>query len=682
MSAFDDYMSAPVAAPQQGFDAYLGAAPVPAPAAGGTGAAPAQPAAGQPVKPPLIPQSGGGSKNGFLANILGVGDAQMPSSTAQPAPLGGFLTGVGDVAKGATQGIVHGLSWAADKIAPNSDFAQAARAALPQMQQTIDQQNSAYDQSRSGGGVLAGAASPGIDWGRLSGNAAATMPVAAMGGGGGLLSRIGMGGVQGAISSGLMPTTGNSDQPFWQQKATQMGIGGALGAAAPAVFAGARAAGGGLWNAVQPVVQPGRFVGQGLAGAMEPAEAAAAAANIRGAQQFVPGSVPTTAQAAQTPVMVQTEKAAGNIPAFKTASTQRAIDNNDARWQTLMGVAQDPAALDAATQARTAMAQPLYDAAHQATANVGPAFMRYARIPEMQEAMQRAHDTAALDAAVGRGVAPVWPTPGIPGGAPASRAINGSALDYTSRALGDMINDAQRSGATTRAGSLTALKSNIDSWMGQYVPGIQQARQAYAQASVPINTMEAGQQIANGLGTRAMNAGGVPEIQLNPFRTSLQQAMRGQQFGIDANALQSLQGIGQDLQRATVSNSIKSPGSDTAYNLAANGWLARQLYGPTFGGAGTIGKAVGAVGAAAMGHPMVGLGILGGGQGLGRAVGNRLQNRLSGLLMNPDTALPYLDARAAAAAQPVQGPLMQGLLNYGRPAITNGLIGGLVNANQ
>ena len=68
-----------------------------------------------------------------------------------------------------------------------------------------------------------------------------------------------------------------------------------------------------------------------------------------------------------------------------------------------------------------------------------------------------------------------------------------------------------------------------------------------------------------------------------------------------------------------------------------------------------------------------------GGNKIGQMVGGRLQDRLSGLLLNPDTVLPYLDARAAAAAQAVPNPLMQGLLNYGRPAAMNGLIGGLQN---
>jgi len=619
MSAFDDYLATPAAPAQQGFDAYLGAS---APAAA-SGPAPAQAPTAQGSQPGMLASLGAGLGHGLGSTVLGV---QQALGHIVPGAIGDWL---------------------------KNDAAQG-RARLDAQFAPYQQANPITAETGNVGGQIAGTAP--------------TMLIGPEYAGLGLAGRLGLGAAQGAAGAAMMPT---SDQNFWQNKAEQVGLGGALGAATPLVTAGAGALGRGLWGAVQPLVQPTQFVGRGLAGAMDPAEAAAAAQNIRGAQQFVPGSLPTTAQVAQTPVMVQTEKAAANMPAFKTAMAQRAIDNNDARWQALMGVAQTPADLAAAQVARETAATPLYQQAHQATANVGPAFMRYAQIPEMQQAMQQAQNSAALDAAVGRGVPPVWPTPN-------SNTINGSALDYTSRALGDMISAAQRAGETSRAASLSALKDNVDNWTQRYIPGVQAAKAAYAQGSVPVNTMEVGQQIANGLGTRAMNAGGVPEIQMMPFRSALTQAMNGgnaARYGIDANALQTLQGIGQDLQRATVSNSIKSPGSDTAYNLATNGWLARQLYGPTFGGAGNLGKAVGAIGATALGHPMVGLGILGGGNKIGQMVGGRLQDRLTGLLMDPNAILPYLDARAAAPAQAVPNALVRGLLNYARPAAVTGATG-------
>jgi hypothetical protein len=637
MSAIDDFLSTQ-------------------PQASSSGAAAPQTAAGQSVPPALrAPQ---------MAQPQGVW--QVP---------GGFTMGLGDIVRGGVQDLVHGISWAADKIAPNSQFAQDARAALPQMQQTIDAQNAQYAAQRAASqaptlsGLITGErAAPGFDWARLGGNVVGTLPVMAMGSGEGLLGRLGMGALQSGLSGALMPTTGNSDLSFGQQKAEQTGLSGLLGAATPLAAAGARAAGRGLWNAIQPVVQPTRFVGQGLANAMDQGEAAQAAANIRGAQQFVPGSLPTTAQVAQTPLMVQTEKAAANIPAFKTAMAQRAIDNNNARWQALMNVAQTPEALQAAQAAREDATFPLYAAAGDQTANAGKGLIKLFQRPALMQAAQQADQLAA-----NRGETLIWPQQG------GDMSINGRALDYTNRALGDMIGSAKASGNKELASGLADAQSQLQSWMTRYIPAQRQAAQAYAQMSVPINTMEAGQAIANGLGTRAMNAGGVPEIQLMPYRSALTSAMKNAPYGIDSNALQTLQGIGQDLQRATVSNSIRSPGSDTAYNLAANGWLARQLYGPTFGGGTPLGRIMAGSAAALAGHPLAGVGIASGMGKVGQMVGGRLQDRLTGLLMDPNAILPFLDARAAAPAQAIPGPLMQGLLNYGRPAVVNGLIGGFQN---
>lgn len=635
MSAFDDYLGgAPAQGAGQTFDSYLGASQ---PTQGVPPAlrAPKVKAADQPG---TLMSIGAGLGRGFGSTVLGV---QQALGHIVPGAAGDWLT------QDAEQGLKN-----------------------------LNAQYAPYSEAHP---IAAGA-------GNVGGQIVATAPTMMIGpgyAGLNLAGKVGLGAAQGAAGAAMMPVENDTDN-FWAEKAKQAGVGAGMGAAVPAVTSGAAAAGRGLWNAVKPVVQPGRFVGEGLAGAMSPADAATAAANIRNAPTFVPGSVPTTAQAGQTPFLVQTEKAAGNIPAFKTAQAQRGIDNNNARWQALMGVAQDDAAKTAAIDAREAATTPLYQQAHQATTNVGPAFMRYAQVPQVQEAMERAHELASLDAAAGRGVAPVWPTPPVPGVSNGSREINGAALDYTTRALGDMINEAQRSGSNTRAGALTALRDQIDNWTGRYIPGVQQARTAYAAGSVPVNTMEVGQQIANGLGTRGMNTGGVPEIQLMPYRSALTSAMNSgnaAKYGIDAGAHQTLQGIGQDLQRATVSNGIKSPGSDTAYNLAADGWLARQLYGSEFQGATGLGKAIAAGATALSGHPYAALGVFAGAKKAGQMVGSRLQDRLTGLLMDPNAILPYLDARAAAASQAVPNPLMQGLLNYGRPALVNGLSGGLVKPN-
>ncbi|MCA8433854.1 hypothetical protein [Burkholderia seminalis] len=461
-----------------------------------------------------------------------------------------------------------------------------------------------------------------------------------------------------ALSAG---TAIDPNQPYWPQVGRNALVGAGMGVAAPAVVGGLLGAGRAAYNAAVPLLNPRGYVGQQFANAIGN-DAAQVATNIRTAPVYVPGSMPTTAQVGATPFLAQTETAMANSnPAFKTALEQRAIDNNDARWQALMNVAQTPEALQAARTAREDATFPLYSTAGDQTANAGKALINLFQRPAMRQAAQQADQLAA-----NRGETLVWPQQG------GDMSINGRALDYTNRALGDMIGSAKASGNKELASGLADAQSQLQAWTSRYIPAQRQATQMYAQMSVPVNTMEVGQQIANGLGTRAMNAGQVPQIQLMPYRSALRQAMNGAPYGIDANAMNALQGIGQDLQRATVSNSIRAPGSDTAYNLTANGWLARQLYGRDFQGGmvgsvlGNAAQAAGAAGGAAMFGP-AGAGVgaaLGSGVGgllNGSRVGTRLNEHLAGLLLNPHEFLPYLDARAVGAPAPVAGGLMQGL---------------------
>lgn len=640
MSALDDFIAANApkqsagSASSQNLDSFIAAntvpntvIPVPASAASGTGATSVQPAAGQPG---MLASIGAGLGHGFGETMLG---AQQ-------------LVGRGMQALGSTN-IGPWLTQDAEK--------------------GISNLNSQYAPYSAAHPVAAGT-------GNIGGQIAGTAPTMLIGpeyAGLGLLGRAGIGAVQGAAGAAMMPVQ-NPSNDFWTQKAEQAGLGGLLGGATPIAAAGARAAGKGLWNAVRPIVQPSEYVGQGLASAMDPAEAAQAASNIRSAQQFVPGSLPTTAQVAGSPVLLQAEKAAGNMPAVRTAIEQRAIDNNAARWAVINGAAQTPADLQAAQAARSAAVKPLYAAVNASSAPVDSSLTGLFSRPAVKSAMNDAVNLAADE-----GVQLSFPTT-------AKQPITGQALDYLGRAMRDQIGVAQRNGSAQQVRALTNTANALDQWGINNIPAINTARQAYAQGSVPVNTMEAAQAVANAMSTlgRGSNVSQQPVLQAVPYATALAHALKNQEFGIDPSAQTALENVGRDLQRGTISNSIRSPGSDTAYNIAANGWLARQLYGPTFGGAGNIGKAVGAIGASALGHPMVGLGILGGGNKIGQMVGGRLQDRLSGFLMNPDAILPYLDARAAPPTQMIPPALMNGLLNYARPAVLNGLMGGLQNAGN
>lgn len=445
-------------------------------------------------------------------------------------------------------------------------------------------------------------------------------------------------------------------------------LGGGVGAITPsAALAATRMPGAMIKNVngvAAPFVNPQKYVGQQLAQALG-SDSSSVAENLRNIPQYVPGSLPTMAQAGANPLLVATEKASANSnPSLKIALAQREADNNNARWQALNGVSLTPEELEAAKQARSDITKPLYDAAHQQTAGVGKEFTQFSQRPAVRQAMQDA-DTLAKN----EGVTLKWPTSD-------SRTISGQALDYTNRALSDKINTLQRSGSPQEVRALTNIKTDIQNWMEKYVPGVGEAASDYQALSSPINTMEAGQQIAGNLSTRSMDANGLPQIQLSPYKTALIKALKDQPYGIDEGAHQTLQGISQDLQRATISNSLKSPGSDTAYNIAANGWLAKQLYGKEFQGSSGIGKTTGALIAAASGHPFVGLGILGGGANkIAQSAGTKLNAQLQQLLLNPEKLLPYLDAQKGS------NQTAQALSVALRRNINQGLVGATVGKN-
>lgn len=658
MSSIDDWAGADPASGTN-IDAWAAQAPVVSPSSTSTAATPS-------AQPGFLASLGAGLGHGFGQTMLGV--EQLVGRGVKALGDLGQPSGASSVTDPSRLALAEAIGGSMPTL-----YQQAGNFISHDAQRGIAATNAQYAPYAVAHPIVAGA-------GNIGGQIAGTLPTMAIGpeyAGLSLAGKVGLGAAQGAAGAAMMPVQNPVDN-FWTQKALGMGAGLGLGAAGPLVAAGAGALGRGLWNAVQPVVQPERFVGQGMAGAMDPAEAAAAAANIRSAPTFVPGYQPGTAALAQSPFLIQTEKAAGNLPGVKTALMNRNLSNNSTLWDTLNNVAGSDMDLKSAIAARDTAVNPLYNIAKQQNIPVDAPMTDLMSRPAMSSAIDRAKKLASnLNAG------PIFQTTRIPssmgGSATTAQTLTGHGAQTIKEALDAMLlpeNTQKLSGK--EIGALQDTRNAYMAWLEGHSPAFTQARQTYAGMSPPINTMQAAQQMAERLGGlgRSVDASQNPIITAPGYATALNQALKGQEFGIEPGAQATLENIGRELQRSTALNSVPKTGSDTAYNLAANGWLARQLYGPTFGGAGTAGKAIGALGATALGHPMVGLGILGGANKVGQMVGGRLQDRLSGLLMNPDTILPYLDARAAASAQPVPGPLMQGLLNYGRPSIVNGLIGG------
>jgi hypothetical protein len=190
--------------------------------------------------------------------------AAQPSSPWQTP--GALTMGAGDAVRGYAQSITHGLSWLADKVAPNSQFAQDARAALPQMQQTIDSQNAQY-----------AAANPdsGMDWKRLAGQAGG---MALLGGGGmaapeGMAGKALVGALSGVAGTAAQPVTNlQPGQSYADAKIDQAKTNALVGAlAGPATAAAGKVISGASGAAQQKLAEAGVTMtpGQILGGAWQ-----------------------------------------------------------------------------------------------------------------------------------------------------------------------------------------------------------------------------------------------------------------------------------------------------------------------------------------------------------------------------------------------------------------------------
>jgi hypothetical protein len=663
MSAFDDYLNAPVATPtQQSFDAYLGTAPAQASA----------PAAASPA--PQVAQS----QPGVTAGDFAAGGAS-PDTLSQLLQIGqGAAHGIGSMFNNAANFAERHIPFFPASIAARDTAAQAQ----------ADQQ---FAQSASPGSQAAATVAPMLlpMSGAMAPGNALRAGVTSLPRMTGFMGRT-LGSVAGnALNGGLMATGAPIDpsQAVGPQDATHVGFGTALGAGIPALLNGGVATGSwlgrNLAGIAAPVVNPRNYVGQGIANFLGD-EAPNVASAIRTAPSYVPGYQPTVAQIAGNVGLVATEKAAANgDPAFKIALAQRGVNNNAVLWNALDQVAGNQNDLSNLIAARDTATNPLYNVAKQQNIPVDAPMTDLLSRPAMQKAISRAQTGSD-----NRNAGQIITTIGIPnpmGGAPSSlTTMNGNGAQRVKEAFDAMLmpeNTNKLSGK--EIGDIRDTRDAFMAWLEGHSPEFAQARQTYAAMSPPINSMQAAQQISERLGGlgRSMDVNQNPILTAPGYATAMSQAIGNQEFGIQPQAQAQLENIGRELQRATISNSLKSPGSDTAYNLAANGWLARNLYGPGFGGATPVGRGLAGLATALGGHPWLGVGVASGLGKVGQTVGNRLNAQVSDLLLNPSGLLPYLDARAAAPINPAN-PVFPGLLQRNVvPALIGGVArGGLMNS--
>lgn len=455
------------------------------------------------------------------------------------------------------------------------------------------------------------------------------------------------GAVVGAGMGLLQPSTSTGET------VANIGMGGVAGAAVPAAVKGLQIA----KAAAEPFYEAGKnaIVGRALnkaAGQDAPAVAQrleAAAAPFVGPSQgvqrtvmgeLVPGSVPTTGQAAENAGVAALERAAaaGN-PEVTNAVAQTAQVQNAARTGLLDELAGADGRRDFFDAARKATADQQYGAARAAGVDqqmaqaLQPQITSLLRRPSMQQAQTVAKQLAAEnDQSI-------------------SNFGSVEGLDWLKKALDNQISKAGMPGSGIGNAELRALqqtKADLMATLEQIAPAYKTANDTFAAMSKPITQMDVASAIAGKAvdpltGTlrpasyaRALNDKTVAKVTGIPSSTlenTLEPAQR--------NAMES---ILLDLQRSNAAqNAGRGAGSDTVQKLAYNNIL-EQAGVPTVLRAFAPAQIVG------------NLAARGADAAYGRA-NRELSNRLAEVMLDPGQA-----ARLMATATPAEQNQMLKLL--------------------
>jgi len=563
----------------------------------------------------------------------------------------GTVKGLADPVYGLTQLGLHGLN-------------SLTGGGLSDISKQYDDRLSGIEnqyQADTPGSVAAGV-------GRIAGNLAMPVKGAQLLKGASALPRAINAAVTGGAIGAMQPVTNAED--FATTKGIQVGAG-AVGGGALSIGGSAL---GGAFNTIRPLVAPnsaaGNIILRGLKQTATDATAkgdsqgaamadpAALIQRLNDARSLVPGSLPTTAQVGGLPQLVMAEKTLKNNPSYRPAFEDRAISNNQARLAALKNIAGTPAEIESAIDARTAAMTPVRQAVldNGSPVNVNPLLDRL---------------SASQNSPIG--------TNPVVGGALAdiqnqirSRASADKPGPYSPSQLraemngspGLWIKPDQLDGIRQNATSYVRANASNGAVQSQEVAGIEPARQAitdaishanpgyrgylsdYAKNSVPINTMETGKAILDSLERGTMNAAGDVSPVLSQFRSQYNSAMKNAPYGIDPAAKTTLDAIESDLQRETISNSIKSSGSDTYFNAQAPNWLASKIYGSSLDGKSALGNGMGALAGLLTGGPMGAAGGYMAGQKMGAFAGQRVNTALQNAMLDPQTFARLLQEAA------------------------------------
>jgi hypothetical protein len=466
--------------------------------------------------------------------------------------------------------------------------------------------------------------------GRVGGQIAITAPVG--GALGQLLTRLGLARLGAATASGGM-TTGAEVAPTLTARAVDLGIrsaggainggataglvdpesagtGAAIGAALPVAAKVAGAAGAAAANVVKPFTKRGQE--QIAADALRQFSTnPEALANLRAAEEMIPGSAPTTVAAAGDEGLAGLSRTLQSVsPHYAAELSSRASAQNAARTAALEDVAGNTGKLALAQEARDAATAPMretvLDAAGQLHARpVLDAIDRLIAKPDnagelAQSALNRFRDRIAqfspegqIDAralyAIRKDINQMLQ--GKLQGEAGNLRYAAGQLNDVKGIIDDAIDQASRRVNLSDSRAVVPYGANIERAGAQGPAGSMQPRptwrgylEKYTDMSIPVNQMEKLDEVMRAVSTGAVDKEGnavLSAAKLNNYLRNnaqdLQKALAPEQLGL-------LRRLAADLNASQLaSNAGKAVGSNTVQNLAGANLLNATL-GATAGG--------------------------------------------------------------------------------------------------
>ena len=381
--------------------------------------------------------------------------------------------------------------------------------------------------------------------------------------------------VGGAITGGASTALVDTDNT---------GTGALIGGLLPPALRGIGAAAGYTGKAAKSLVQPFTEAGQQqIAGSIlrRFAEGGPTALNLA---EFVPGALPTLAEASGNAGLAGLQRGARDINPNAFVAREQA--NASARTAMFDDIAGDAGKLDFHRAQRSVNGKQLYDNALQVdpSANMTPQIKS-----EIESLLQRPSINDATK------TAKKW---AAERGESQTAQGNMRALHDIKTALDDKIAAAVRDGQGGEVAALQATKDKLLDAMEKLSPAYKEARVTYSEMSKPINAMESLQ------GLRLTDARG--DMTLSKVKNGIEGLNRARALAgthpaksIEPAQMDQLKALQDDLFRASNVSLGRSAGSNTFQNIATDnilqsflpGWtgqFAKGKVGPIVGQAGKL----------------------------------------------------------------------------------------------